>query len=152
MAMEHCELSGLETTVHKTHEWLRDIARALGVDDPHFAYGALRAVLHELRDRLAVEEAAHFGAQLPMLIRGLYYEGWRPTGKPASSGKAELFAAIRRQLRGPDRLHPEIIARAVLTVIARHVSAGEVRDVTAVLPQEWRELWPQHGPAAAPAR
>jgi uncharacterized protein (DUF2267 family) len=31
-------------------------------------------VLHALRDRLTVEEASDLAAQLPMLIRGLYYE------------------------------------------------------------------------------
>lgn len=80
-----------------------------------------------------------------MLIRGLYYEGWSPSGKPVKSHKEELYEAIRRQLPQPDQLHPEILARAVLKVIARHVSQGEVRDVVASLPKDLRELWPGHG-------
>jgi uncharacterized protein (DUF2267 family) len=138
------ELEGLETTVHKTHEWLRDIALDLGIDDVHVAYGALRAVLHSLRDRLPVDEAVQLGAELPMLVRGIYYEGWSPRDKPMKSHRDDLFAAIRHQLPGPDRLHPELIARAVLKVIARHVSPGEVGDVIAVLPKDLRDLWPAH--------
>jgi uncharacterized protein (DUF2267 family) len=136
---------GLETTIQKTHEWLRDITNAIGINDVHLAYGALRAVLHALRDRLTVDETVQLGAQLPMLIRGLYYEGWCPRGKPAKTHKAEFLDAIRHQFPGQDRLHPEVLARAVLTVLSRHVSPGEVRDVKAILPAELRDLWPGQG-------
>jgi uncharacterized protein (DUF2267 family) len=143
--MRRAELNGLETTVHKTHEWLSDIMCVIGADDAHLAYGALRAVLHALRDRLTVDEAVQLGAQLPMLIRGLYYEGWCPRGKPAKTHKKEFLDAIRHQVPGPDRMHPEVLARAVLTVLSRHVSPGEVRDVMANLPTDLRDLWPGQG-------
>lgn len=138
----HTTEHGLETTIHKTNEWLRDIMNAIGANDTHMAYGALRAVLHALRDRLTVEEVVQLGAQLPMLVRGLYYEGWSPKGKPAKTDKAEFLDAIQRQFPGRVRLHPEVLARAVLRVIAHHVSAGEVGDVKAVLPAELKDLWP----------
>ena len=51
-------------------------------ENEHKAYLALRTVLHTLRDRLSVEEAVQLGAQLPMLIRGFYYEGWTLKQKP----------------------------------------------------------------------
>jgi len=141
--MRGAEVEGFETTIRKTHTWLKEITYAIGVDgDPHVAYGALRAVLHALRDRLTVDEAVQLGAQLPMLIRGLYYEGWCPRGKPEKTHTADFFEAIRRQLPGPDRPHPAVLARAVLKVLSRHVSAGEVRDVKAILPADLQELWP----------
>jgi uncharacterized protein (DUF2267 family) len=135
--------------MHKSREWLNDIMSAIGADDAHLAYGALRAVLHALRDRLTVDEAVQLGAQLPMLIRGLYYDGWCPRGKPKKTHKAEFLAAIRHQLPGPGRLHPELLARAVLTVLSRHISPGEVRDVKANLPEELRALWPGQGTHAS---
>jgi len=92
-------MTGLEvfdTTVQKTNLWLKDIMQALGWADRHKAYVALRTILHALRDRLTLEEAVQFGAQLPMLIRGLYYEGWTPTSKPDKvRHKAEFLAPIR---------------------------------------------------------
>jgi uncharacterized protein (DUF2267 family) len=148
--MEPAELSGLEGTIRKTYQWLNEIKAAIGAEDAQLAYGALRTVLHALRDRLPVQEATQLGAQLPMLIRGLYYEGWCPTGKPRKFHRPEFLEAIRRGLpAAPDRLHPEVLARAVLSVIDRHVSAGEVRDVKANLPADLRELWPGGRDAAA---
>src|SRR5258706_13987050 len=71
-----------DTTIRKTADWLRQIMQALGWENEQRAYLALRAVLHTLRDRLPIAEAAHLGAQLPMLIRGFYYDGWKPASKP----------------------------------------------------------------------
>lgn len=71
-----------DTTLEKTNIWLRDVMAELGSKDRHEAYLALRGVLHALRDRLQVEEAVQLGAQLPVLIRGFYYDGWRPSATP----------------------------------------------------------------------
>jgi uncharacterized protein (DUF2267 family) len=95
--------TGLEvfaTTVQKTNSWLNDLMQIAGFQDRHKAYLALRAALHALRDRLTVEEVAQFGAQLPMLIRGFYYEGWDPTGKPLKvRDKKQYLARIAQELR-----------------------------------------------------
>jgi uncharacterized protein (DUF2267 family) len=85
-----------DATLQKTNIWLKDIMQELGGEDRHKAYVSLRTTLHALRDRLTLEETAQFGAQLPMLIRGLYYEGWTPTGKPDKvRHKADFLAPIR---------------------------------------------------------
>jgi uncharacterized protein (DUF2267 family) len=103
----------------------------------------LRATLHALRDRLTVEEVAQFSAQFPMLIRGFYYEGWDPTGKPLRVRHKEQFLArIEQELRGDDCRDPEWIAQAVFTVLAQRVTEGEIEDVKHVLPAEIRDLWP----------
>jgi uncharacterized protein (DUF2267 family) len=136
-------LEAFDSTLQKTNVWLNDIMRELGWEgERQRAYLALRSVLHALRDRLTVEEALDLGAQLPMLVRGFYYEGWKITGKPLKERhRADFLAHITHDFRNDDRMDPEAIARAVFTVIARHASAGEVEDVKQILPAELRELW-----------
>jgi uncharacterized protein (DUF2267 family) len=96
-----------------------------------------------LRDRLTVEEVAQLSAQLPMLIRGFYYEGWDPTGKPLRARHKEQFLArIEQEFRGDDCIDPERIVRAVFTVLAKRVTEGEIEDAKHVLPAEIRDLWP----------
>jgi uncharacterized protein (DUF2267 family) len=138
-------LTGLEVfdeTVQKTNAWLKEVMQALAYDR-HTAYQILRAVLHCLRDRLTIDEAAHLGAQLPMLVRGIYYEGWDPTGKPEKiRSRDEFLARIGAHLPNAEPIDPEVAARTVFRVLENHVSPGEIRDVIATLPQEIRALWP----------
>jgi uncharacterized protein (DUF2267 family) len=139
-------VTGLEvfdTTVHRTNSWLKELMEELHWENRQRAYDALRAVLHALRDRLTVEETAHLGAQLPMLVRGFYYEGWNPTGKPVKARSREQFLArVGEELRHIEDLDPPRAATAVFAVLERRVSEGEIEDVKQMLPAEIRELWP----------
>jgi len=135
-------MTGLEvfdTTIHKTNRWLQELMELLGWHDRHKAYLALRATLHALRDRLTVEEAAQLGAQLPMLVRGFYYEGWNPSRKPKRERHKEQFLErIGREVTVDDL---ERVVRAVFHLIASRVSDGETEGVKQVLPSELRDLW-----------
>lgn len=135
-------LDVFDATVHKTNVWLKDIMQALGWEDRHKAYMALRLTLHTLRDRLTPEEVSQFGAQLPMLIRGLYYEGWTPVGKPDRVRHVtEFLSTIRSYFKDEWGVEPDEIARAVFCVVQAHVSAGEVADIKHMLPSELKALW-----------
>ena len=140
-----------DETIQKTNTWLNEIAQVLDCDR-HHAYQALRAVLHCLRDRLTVNEAAQLGDQLPMLVRGIYYEAWHPAGKPEKIRlRAEFLARIAAHLRKAP-IEPLDAATAVFQVLERHVSPGEINDVIETLPEEIRMLWPREHAAAQSAR
>lgn len=141
--MNH-KLEVIDSTVQKTYEWLRDVREGLQIDDSHLAYQTLRAVLHTLRDRLSPEQAADLGAQLPLLVRGIYYEGWKPTGKPLKiRSQEEFFDAIMAHHHSKITLKPQRLATVVFEVIEKHVTPGEVEKVCGDLPREIRHLWPR---------
>lgn len=139
-------MTGLEVfdaTVHKTNDWLNELMLLLDFGGKRQAYEGLRATLHALRDRLTVDETAQLSAQLPMLIRGFFYEQWDPTGKPLKIRHLDEFlAAVQRPLPPDFPCEPEAVARAVLSLLAARIAAGEIEDVKGLLPAELRTLWP----------
>jgi uncharacterized protein (DUF2267 family) len=141
MSTTHHEL--FSNTLQKTHIWLKDLMEELWWEDEHRAYLALRATLHALRDRLTVDEAVHLGAQLPMLIRGFYYEGWSPAGKPVKERHKEEFCAhVQEYFQKEEDLDAERIVRGVFNVLAKRITEGEIEDIKHILPPELRDLWP----------
>lgn len=137
------EVPGLNRTIHATNTWLSEIADEIGPKDAQVAYHALRGTLFALRDRLPVEEAMDLAAQLPALIRGVYFEGYKTTDKPQSYRDHETFLKrVQDELEVTNGANPEIAARAVFTVMNNHISPGEIDDVRQMLPDTIRALWP----------
>jgi uncharacterized protein (DUF2267 family) len=125
---------------HATH-WVKDMMDELRTDDRQRAWHALRAGLHALRDRLTVEEAAQLSAQLPLLIRGLYFEGWDPTGKPLRiRHRAEFLALVREKYAPRTDTAADDLVRALFGVLEKHVSIGELTDIMLTLPTELVDL------------
>lgn len=133
-----------DTTLQKTNSWLKDLMEEMGEQDRENAYAALRAVLHALRDRLTIEEATHLGAQFPILLAGVYYQGWDPTGKPVRYRHiTEFLDRVERDLG--NRRHvidAERAVQAVFRVLSKRVSQGEIEDILSSLPSELRQVWP----------
>ena len=133
----------LDSSMQKTHEWLNQVGEELGFDNEHAAYAALRATLHAVRDRLPVELVAHLGAELPLLIRGIYYDGWHPSAARLKVSHSTLFCeSMRRELQGHNELqHVDEVARAVLRVLDQRLEPGQIGNVIAAMPEEARRLW-----------
>lgn len=131
----------LEHGIHVTNEWLRDVAAELATDSHQEAYRALRATLHVLRDRLPVDETAQLAAQLPDLLRGVYYEGWNPSRTPARfRTREELLDRVAHEGAYHGHTEASYAMGAALAVLRRRISAGEMADVSAVLPAEIAEF------------
>ena len=136
-------LKSIDSTIQKTNIWLNDIMDELGTDDRVQAQHALVVVLHTLRDHLPLNESAQLAAQLPQLIRGMYYEGWKPSVAPLKERHWDEFVAHVSESFALDvEADPNQITRSVLKVLAKHVSAGEIADVKQCLPKEIRQHWP----------
>ncbi len=138
-------IDAFDKTLQKTHVWLNELMEEMGWEgERHKAYLGLRTVLHTLRDRLTVEEAVQLGAQLPMLVRGFYYEGWKLSGKPVRERHEEEFLShIKAAFRDDVTVDPKRLARAVLKLLAKRITAGEIEDIQHLLPRELRALWPK---------
>jgi uncharacterized protein (DUF2267 family) len=134
------EVDVIDTTVHKTYRWIDEISEDLGGIGRREAYRDLRAFLHTLRDRLTIDLSAELGAQLPMLVRGIYYEAWDPSHAPVKM-RAEEFVEIfiDRALLPPER-EPLGVLKAATRVLRRHVTEGETQHVFLSLPREIRTL------------
>ena len=133
-----------DTTVQKTNQVLKDIEQAYGwpKERRQQSYDALRAVLHALRDRLRVEEAADLAAPLPMLIRGLYYEGWKPARVPVKMHREEFLERIRREFDFEVEGGTELLVNRVSCALRRYVPAGEWDDILSSLPRDLAALLP----------
>jgi uncharacterized protein (DUF2267 family) len=135
-------VDSLNQTFQKTHDWLTELAEGGSFHSEAQAYSALRAVLHELRDRLTVEEAAQLAAQLPMLVRGFYYEGWKPAATPTRIRSRQEFVGNIASRLGNSEISPERACFAVFQLLDLKISQGEINDVRHMLPAHIRELWP----------
>lgn len=130
-------------TLQQTQEWLKEIRENANLASEAEAYAVLRGVLHQLRDRLTLEEAVDLGAQLPLLVRGIYYEGWRPHDVPEKIRTRQGFLDHLTARLLPHHLPAEPTVRSVFAVLAHHCDPGQIADVIDQLPAEIKELWPE---------
>jgi uncharacterized protein (DUF2267 family) len=136
--------STFTTTVDKTNRVLNEIESAYGwpKERRNQSYAALRAVLHALRDRLTVNEAAQFAAQLPMLIRGVYFHGWDPNDVPVKMDRAQFLDRVRQEFPYEVKGGMEPLVETVLKALSEYVTEGEWDDIRASMPKELAGIVP----------
>ena len=136
--------SGLEIfdkTLHATNKWLNEISEITGADR-QLAWKILGTVLHKIRDRLPVELSAHLGSQLPLMIRGAYYDQYRPSAQPGDCRTAEQFADEVDEWLGDVRpVSPELAIVAVIRVLNNHVDPGQMAKVRQAFPKNLKHMW-----------
>jgi len=134
-------LDVFDKTLQTTNIWLNEIMERIG-PDRQVAWKVLSTVLHKLRDRLPLELSAHLGSQLPLLVRGVYYDQFEPAGQPSDCDTPEQFRAeVAEWLSDTRPVDPDDAIRAVFAVLARHVSEGQIVKVRNALPKGIRMLW-----------
>jgi len=134
------QVSVIERTVSKTNEWLERLCREMNNNDRQHAYALLRAVLHALRDRIGPEVSVHLAAQLPLLVRGVFYEGWDPGATPQKLTLDEFINRVEREANLRSAAEAASGARAVMQVLWDELAPGTMDHVIAVLPDEFAVL------------
>lgn len=136
--------NGLEVfdkTIQTTNSWLNEITEVLG-PDRQLAWKVLSTVLHKLRDRLPVDVAAHLGAQLPLLVRGVYYDQFQPAKQPSSCRDLDEFVAeVQEWLTDVRPVNAKDAVDAVFAILSRHVPEGQLVIVRNSLPGSMRDRW-----------
>lgn len=150
--MSRTGVDSLDRSIDKTNTWLADVASGFGTEDRKLAYRVTRSWMHTLRDRLPVPVAAHIAAQLPDLLRGVFYEGWNPSKVPMKYGRDEYISRFAHDAQ----IHNTEVAnagRVVTAAMRRHMSAGAIDEALGALPADVRHLMePGDGQATAGSR
>jgi uncharacterized protein (DUF2267 family) len=133
-------LDVFDKTVQTTNIWLDEIMGALG-PDRRLAWKVLSVVLHKLRDRMPVGLAAHLGAELPLLVRGVYYDQFEPARQPVKCDLEEFTSEIAERLSDVRPVNPRDAMRTVFQVLSRHVPAGQITKVQDALSKDLRDFW-----------
>lgn len=135
-------LDVFDKTLQTTNIWLDEISKELG-PDRQVAWHVLGAVLHPLRDRLPLGLAAHLGAQLPILVRGIYYDQWRPSEQQLKMRSAEEFLdRVAQGLQGIRPINPQKAVKAVFRVLNHYIDPDQIENVRNALPDTIRAFWP----------
>ncbi|MCW2913349.1 MAG: hypothetical protein JWN52_1417 [Actinomycetia bacterium] len=137
--MSFTGIDGLDRSIHTTNRWIAETAEAFGTEDRVFTYRALRAWMHTLRDRLTVEAAAHLAAQLPELLRGVYYDGWSPSHVPHKYDAHEFMVHFAKDA-GISRDDVPKTAAIITEVVVGLITPGAVAQALRQLPEELRWL------------
>ena len=133
-------LDVFDRTLETTHIWPNEICNDLG-PDKQVAWKVLSTVLHKLRDRLTLNLAAHLGAQLPLLVRGVYYDQFEPGKMPSECrSRDEFVAEVAEWLSDTRPVDPEEAIRSVFRLLSRHISEGQVNKVRDALPKSIRQM------------
>jgi uncharacterized protein (DUF2267 family) len=128
---------------------LKLLAQRLG--DPENTLQAqriLRTVLHGIRDALPPAEALAFMSQLPVIIKGIFVEGWK-ISQPHRFKKPGEFAAYIRSLSGnaagrdfgTDQELEGKIKEVFHLLDEEYFSDGQVDRLKNVLPEHLRTLF-----------
>jgi uncharacterized protein (DUF2267 family) len=130
----------LDRSVQLTMEWMHGIRNELGWDDDERVYDATKAVLHAVRDRLPIEESAKFSAQLPLVMKGIYYEQYDPTGKPLTiRSREEFLELVRSNFTGA--LDAEEAVRGVMRGLSRKMGKDALEKVALHMPGNIKDLF-----------
>ncbi|PZF88366.1 DUF2267 domain-containing protein [Micromonospora deserti] len=137
--------SAVDSSMEKTNLILKDIERAYGwpKEQRNQSYCALRTVLHLLRDRMPVQESVEFAAQLPLVVRGIYFDGWKPADVPIKLNRDDFLLEVRQRFPYDVQGGTERVVQVVLDALRQHVTTqGQWEDVKDTMPKDMARMLP----------
>lgn len=134
----------LENNIHQTMDWVYAIEEACQWDENNQrrAFTALKAVLHELRNLLSIEQTAQLSTQLPLVIRGIFFENWNPNSITFQKmNKQDFLESVAKALYPYRDMDIEATTKGVLHVLGEKMPEGEFEKILQNIPGEIKELY-----------
>ena len=142
--MSENHLPTIDHAVQQINVWLKTLVAEHHLPQRQHALSALRAVLHALRDRLTADQAVHLGAEMPTMVRGIYYEGWHLAANPSGERQLQPFLdRVQKELPPKFPRDAKGTTEAVFALLAAELERGQIVKVIAELPEPLRVLWPE---------
>ena len=141
----------LQSTPSSSFDWLDQVAARFN-GERNDAYCALRAVLTTLRDALPVESAVALAIRIPLLIRGVFFDGYEPARPPIRLNDVDAFvgeverrlqAKVSSRLTDMTAIDAEVAVDAVIAVLAGHLDPATAATIRKSLPASVQSRWSQ---------
>jgi len=125
----------IDKSVPEANEWVMDFMTELQINETSQARRLLRSTLHALRDCLPCPDAEKFGAQLPLVMRENFFQGWSPgSGRLTSGNREEFCRRLRKYSKYQAPVEEERAVRAFCRVLDQRISQHDIEDISAILP------------------
>jgi len=123
--------------------WLHELCDYLGIQDEQKAARIFRAVLHAIRDRIPAGEAIHLAAQLPIIWKGIYFDGFSLREDPVRIRHEEEWLefirtkdAFAERADFPTLEHAHYAFQDVMKFLRSRLSEGQYNQIAHALHSE----------------
>ena len=137
-----------EKHLQEASGFFKNLATQLGTpDDIDHAVRVLKGVFRALRRRIIPDDSLHIVSHLPLVLKGMYVDGWT-INEPLSEAQTldEFLFDIRNNTErkaNADFASDELARKkitAVLNALKQFISNGEMRHVRDELPREIAQM------------
>jgi uncharacterized protein (DUF2267 family) len=134
-------LDVFDKSIQTTNIWLDEIMAEIG-PDRQTAWHVLGVILRVVRDRIPIGLGIHLGSQLPLVVRGAFYDQYTQLAEPLKLRSQDEFLAHVQERFGDIRpVNPRNAVIAVFNVLSRHLPRGQSTKVHDALPADVKVLW-----------
>ncbi len=139
----------LEKYLHETNDYFNQLAEDLGhPEERQRAMIIWRAVMHTIRDRIQISESLDLISPFPMILKGMYVNGWKYHDAPPYD--FETLEQMKTQVKALQNEYGESefdwskgtdeIISITLDSLERYVTECQMEHVRGQLPENVEEV------------
>ena len=141
--------SNFERQIHEANRYFNLLAEKLNhPEEQQRAFIIWRAVMHTLRDRMAISESLDLISQLPVILKGYYVDQWSYSETPPETydtieGMKNKVKNLQDRYGETDfdwKQPTEKIISITINSLREYLSEGQLQHIRAQMPAEVKEL------------